>query len=180
MKKHLLFSIYGALIIFIWQFLSFAVTGIHGAATRYTQHQDEILAKFQELGLEEGMYILGQPNPNAAEGTDSMDAYMNKPWATLNYQKDMSPEMLMPMARGILVGFAIAFLLFWVMSQQTSSTLKNRLLLSLAIGMIGFFFTPYTNFIWYKNPDIWGHLLDAIVPWLLLGWIGHLMLKNKI
>lgn len=179
MKKHLLFSIYGALIIFIWQFLSYAATGIHSAATRYTPHQDEILAKFQELGLEEGMYILGQPDPAAAEGTDSMDAYMNKPWATLNYQKDMSPDMLMPMIRGLLVCFVISFLLFWVMSRQKNSTLSERLLTSLAIGVIGFFFTPYTNFIWYKNPDIWGHLLDAFVPWLLLGFVAHLMLKNK-
>jgi len=53
--------------------------------------------------------------------------------------------------------------------------LRNRLFISLSVGMIGFFFVPYTRFIWYKEPDIWAYFSDAIVPWLILGFIGHKM-----
>jgi hypothetical protein len=30
---------------------------------------------------------------------------------------------------------------------------------------------PYTNYIWYQTPDIWAHLLDAFVPYALLGFL---------
>jgi hypothetical protein len=49
------------------------------------------------------------------------------------------------------------------------------MLLSLAVGMISFFVVPYTNFIWYKEPDIFAHLADGIVPWAVLGFLGHKM-----
>lgn len=177
MKKHLLFSLIGALVIFIWQFLSYAAINFHAPASRYTPQQQEILTYFEQVGLEEGMYILGQPDPNAPEGTEDMDSYMNKPWAVINYQQSMSPDMVMPMIRSLLVSFVIAFLLFWMFTQQKNPSLKNRLYLALGIGLIGFFFTPYTNFIWYKNPDIWGYLIDGIAPWMLLGYLGHRFAK---
>jgi hypothetical protein len=87
--------------------------------------------------------------------------------------------MAMPMIRGLLVCFVISFLLFWLFLQQKNPTLTNRLLLALAVGMIGFFFVPYSNFIWYKAPDIFAHFADGIVPWLILGFLGHKMSASK-
>jgi glycerol uptake facilitator-like aquaporin len=104
-----------------------------------------------------------------------MEKMEGKPWAVINYHKVNSMSMAMPMIRGLLVCFVISFLLFWLFQQQKNPTLTNRLLLALAVGMIGFFFTPYTNFIWYQAPDIFAHFADAIVPWFILGFIGHKM-----
>jgi uncharacterized membrane protein YedE/YeeE len=181
MKRKLLFSIIGAVIIFAWQFLSYAMPNFHKSASAYTPAQDEILAKLQELGLKEGMYLLGQPDPalSQAEKTASMDKLTGKPWAVINYHMENSMDMAMPMIRGILVCFVISFLLFWLFQQQKDPSLLNRLYLALAVGMIGFFFTPYTNFIWYKAPDIFAHFADAIVPWLILGFIGHKMAPKQ-
>jgi len=177
MKKQLLFSLIGAVIIFVWQFLSFAMPNFHKSAMGYTPAQDEILQKFQELGLKEGMYVLGMPDPSTPREQQqaAMKAYEGKPWAVVNYQLNNSMDMVTPMIRGFLVSFVIAFLLFWIFLQQKEATLKNRLLVALAVGMIGFFFVPYTGFIWFKEPDIWAYFIDAIVPWLVLGFIGHKM-----
>jgi hypothetical protein len=177
MKRKILFSLIGAVIIFAWQFLSYAMPNFHKSAAGYTDKQDEILQKLDETGLKEGMYLLGQPDPSLS-GTEQqalMDKMEGKPWAVINYHKVNSMSMAMPMIRGFLVCFTISFLLFWIFLQQKNPTLMNRLFLSLAIGMIGFFFTPYTNFIWYKAPDIFAHFADSIVPWLILGFIGHKM-----
>lgn len=177
MKHKLLFSLIGAIIIFVWQFLSFAMPNFHKSAMQYTPLQDSILTGFQKMGLKEGMYVLGQPDPSLSskEMSEAMKSFEGKPWAVLNYQESMASGMAMPMIRGLLVCFVISFLLFWIFLQQKNPTLVNRLLLSLAIGVIGFFFTPYTNFIWYKEPDIFAYLADGIVPWLILGFIGHKM-----
>jgi hypothetical protein len=177
MKKTILFSVLGGIIIFFWQFLSYAMPNFHKSANTYTPLQGEILQKFNELGLKEGMYLLGQADPSAskAEQEKMYESLAGQPWAVINYQSSMSMDMAMPMTRGILVCIAVSFLLFWLFKQQKDPTLVNRMLLSLAVGMISFFVVPYTNFIWYKEPDIFAHLADGIVPWAVLGFLGHKM-----
>ena len=175
MKRKILFTLIGGIIIFAWQFLSFAIPNLHKSASKYTPAQDEILKKFEELNLEEGMYFLGQGDPSMDREAQSaaMEAYIGKPWAVVNYQLSMSGDMVMPMIRGLVVCFMIAFLLFWIYQQQKDPMLINRLLVSLAVGLLGFLFLPYSDFIWYKEPDIYAYLADGIVPWLILGFIGH-------
>lgn len=177
MKKHLLFAIIGGIIIFAWQFLSYAMPNFHKNANEYTPLQDTLLATFQAVGLDEGMYMLGQPNPDDPDAT--YDMAENSTWAVLNYQIDVPNSMTTPMIRGIITCIVIAALLFLFFKQQTNAGLLDRLLISVGVGLIGFLFTPYTNFIWYRNPDIYAHLLDAFVPFLILGWLGHLFLKEK-
>ncbi|MCF8373936.1 MAG: hypothetical protein K9H64_20095 [Bacteroidales bacterium] len=177
MKKYIFFSLIGAVILFAWQFLSFAMPNFHKASSQFTVHQDEILQKFDELGLDEGMYVLGQPDPGLSQDQQSeiMDSYADKPWAVINYQKNMDMDMAIPMIRGLLVCFVIAWLLFWMFNQQKDPKLISRIYLSIAVGLIGFFFVPYSNFIWYKEPDIFAYFFDGIVPWAILGFIGHKM-----
>jgi len=177
MKRTLLFSLIGAVVLFVWQFLSFAMPNFHKASSQYTSSQGEILEKIQELGLEEGMYVLGKPDPSSSHDEQKAfaESMEGKPWAIINYHEDYPMDMVMPMIRGFLVCFLISFLLFWIFKQQKNPSLQNRLFLALAIGLIGFFFVPYSNFIWYKEPDIFAYFADGIVPWLILGFIGHKM-----
>lgn len=177
MTHKILFSIIGAIVIFAWQFFSYAMPNFHKAASAYTPAQDSILKMLAQQGITEGMYLLGQPDPSlSSEEQQAMMKEMDgKPWAVINFRNSNSMNMAMPMIRGLLVCFVISFLLFWLFLQQKNPTLMNRLYLSLAVGMIGFFFVPYTNFIWYKEPDIFAHFADAIVPWMILGLIGHKM-----
>ena len=182
MKRKLLFSLIGAIIIFAWQFLSYAMPNFHKSASGYTPMQDSLLLMLEKQGLSEGMYLLGQPDPSLsqAEQQAAMEKLDSKPWAVINYHKTNSMSMVMPMIRGIMVCFVISFLLFWLFQQQKNPTLMNRVYLALAVGMIGFFFVPYTNFIWYKAPDIFAHFADAIVPWVLLALIGHKMVPLNV
>lgn len=175
MKTKLLFSLIGAIVIFAWQFLSYAMPNLHKSASAYTTAQDSILQMCVKQGLSEGMYFLGQPDPtlSMAQQEEVMKTLEGKPWAVINYHETNTMSMTMNMIRGFLVCFVISFLLFWLFLQQKDPKLLNRIYLALAVGLIGFFFVPYTNFIWYKAPDIFAHFADAIIPWLILGFIGH-------
>jgi len=88
MKKSLLFALIGGIILFVWQFISFAMPNFHKTAMEYTPSQDEVLAAIKESGLKEGMYMLGQPDPELTneEYNAAMEKYEGKPWAILNYQ----------------------------------------------------------------------------------------------
>jgi len=180
MKKSILFSLIGAVVLFAWQFLSFAMPNFHKAGMSYAPGQDTILEAIKSTGLKEGVYMLGQPDPNLPkeEYNKVMDSYMGKPWAMLNYQVANEDRMVMNMIRGFIMCLLMSALLFWILRQQKDPTLMKRLLVSLSIGLIGFFFFPYTHFIWYREADIWAYLLDGTIPWLLLGWIGHGMLRR--
>lgn len=179
MKRKIYFSLLGGFIIFAWQFLSFAMPNFHRSESTYTPLQDTILEQLSKMGLKEGMYMLGQADPNASrdEQRKQYDAFTDKPWGVINYHEHMSMNMVMPMIRGFLVCVVISFLLFWLFLQQKNPTYVNRILLALAVGMIGFFFHPYTHFIWYQGPGIFAYFADAIFPWIILGILGHKMAK---
>jgi hypothetical protein len=181
MKRKLLFSVVGAVIIFAWQFLSNAMPNFHKSAASYTPAQDSILKVLEGLGVKEGMYFLRQADPSLsfAEQNAYMEKTQGMSWGVINYHETNTMSMAMNMTRGFLVCLVISFLLFWIFLQQKTPTLMNRILLSLAIGIIGFFFVPYTNFIWYKAPDIFAYFADGIVPWIILGFIGHKMAPAK-
>ncbi len=178
MKKWIIFSLAGGIIMFIWQFLSFAMPNFHKAASQYTPQQDTLLATIEALELKEGMYMLGMPDPSNKEQGMQMkgDTYT---WASLNYQINDSTSMARPMLRSILIDILIAIILLALLMQIKNPTLLKRILTSVGIGLLGFFYIAYADFIWYKEPDILAFLLDAIIPWTIMGWIGHNLLKNE-
>jgi len=57
MKKAIIGSIVGALIIFIWQFLSFALINFHKPAQEYTDKQEAIMGFLDGQGLKDGGYL---------------------------------------------------------------------------------------------------------------------------
>jgi len=70
-----------------WRFISFAIPNIHKAGMEYTPMQDEILSAIEKTGLEEGMYMLGQPDPELSRDdyNSAMEKYEGKPWAVLGW-----------------------------------------------------------------------------------------------
>ena len=63
MKNHILFSFLGAIILFIWSFLSWAAINLHQDEQTYTPLEKDVLSAITETGLEPGMYALGQGDP---------------------------------------------------------------------------------------------------------------------
>ena len=58
MKKTIVAAIVGGIIIFIWQFLSFALINFHKPAQNYTDKQDAIMNFLNSQQLPEGGYFL--------------------------------------------------------------------------------------------------------------------------
>ena len=65
MKKTIVAALVGGIIIFIWQFLSFALINFHKPAQNYTDKQDAIMTFLNSQQLPEGGYIL----PNIPDNT---------------------------------------------------------------------------------------------------------------
>jgi len=181
MKKILIGSIVGGLIIFIWQFISFAAVDLHKPAHQYTDKQGAISSFLNSQGLKEGGYLL----PSVPEGTTwsdhdkAMQAAAGKPWMIIEYHQTMDTGMTMNMIRGFLVDGIAVFLLCWIISKMAAPSFGTIFGASLAVGIIAFLFGPYTNSIWYKWADIWAYLADAVVAWGLTGlWLGSYLRRG--
>lgn len=177
MKKLALGSILGAIIIFVWQFLSFSLLELHGNAIRYTPNQAEVLEYLSRQFPESGSYYLPRTPPGAS--SEEMDKALKdaqgKPWAIISYHKSLNMSMGANMGRGILINIIMVGLVCWILSKLRSPDFTTILLVSISIGLIGFFNLPYTGHIWYETFDLNAYLVDAVVGWglvgMVLGWI---------
>ena len=178
MKKHLIATVVGALILFIWQFLSWSVLNVHGAENAYTANQDEIL-QFLSQNLEEGEYFLPTTAPGASadEYQALMENSIGKPWAKISYHAAMEMNMGFNLIRGFIIDFIAVWLLVWVLLKFAELDFKTALLTSLAVGFIGYLAYPYLNSIWFEG-STFGYLIDVVVQWGLLGsWLGWYLNK---
>lgn len=181
MKKAIIGALVGAVIIFLWQFLSWTITGLHRPGNEYTPKQDSILSYLSTQFSEDGAYML----PSMPEGT-TMDehkkleeAAKGKPWAQVFYHKAMDYNMGSNMARGFVVNFIMVWLACWIFSKLNSPSFTTLFLSSLFIGVIVFLNAPYTMHIWYQTRDVNAHFIDALISWGVTGlWLGWWLRKK--
>jgi hypothetical protein len=185
MKKAIIGSVVGAVIILIWQFLSFGAINFHRPAQDYTDKQDAILSFLNGQGLKEGGYVL--PSLPSTASREEMEAAMKvsdgKPWARIEYHNSAANNtsaMIMNMVRGFLVNVVIVLLFCWLVARMTAPGFGTILAAAIAVGLIAFLNEPYTGFIWYKTFDIWAYFLDAVVAWGLTGiWLGWWLRRGR-
>lgn len=174
MTKQIIAVLVSAVLLFVWQFLSWSMLGVHQSEFKYTPNQDKILQALSENLPEEGTYML----PSVPPGTDFeqeqsiMQNYIGKPWAQVSYHKAFDVSMGMNMLRGFAIDAISAFLLIWLLMKMETRTMSTILTSSLAVGLIGYFTIPYLNSIWFETKSL-GYLIDSVAQWGLVGvWLG--------
>lgn len=174
MKKQLIATLVGGLILFIWQFLSWAAIPIHKSVYGYTPNQDKIMEVLNQNLTEAGTYMLpGMPPGTPHEQAEKeMEGRMDKPWASISYHKSFSSNMGLNMFRGFSVDLVAAFLLTWLLLNFKTLNMRTAVQSSIFVGLISYLTIPYLNSIWFEGTTI-EHLIDAIFQWGILGgWLG--------
>lgn len=185
MKKIIIGSIVGGILLFLWQFLSWAAGNFHEPVQKYTDKQEAIMTFLNSQNLEEGGYLM--PSMPRTASKEEHEAFMKetdgKPWALVNYHKENKSDMndmIMNMIRALVIDILTVYLLCWILRRFNVLTFSNVLLASIVTGLIVFFNAPYIHYIWYQDADIWIHLLDAIASWGLVGlWLGWWLTRRK-
>jgi len=172
-SKQIIGILVGAFIIFIWQFLSWAMLNIHGNETQYTPNQDKLLEILGQ-NLEEGNYFLPTypQDASAEERTEAETAALGKPWAQIKYRKAFSLNIGFNLFRCFTVDLFVMFLLVWILMKFANPSFMDIFLSTLFVGIIGYGTLPYTNSIWFEDNTI-SYLIDCFVQWGLVGaWLG--------
>ncbi len=177
-------AIVGGIILFAWQFLSWAALNLHKKANGYTPNNTAILAALAANLPEEGGYIVpGLPETATKEDHEKMMKESDgKPWASIQYHKSMEStwqDMIMNMARGLIVNIITIWLFCWIIGKMNMATFGNILTASIFTGLIVFFNASYIGNIWYKWFDIMAHFADAMISWGACGlWLGWYLKKR--
>lgn len=174
MVKQVIAVLVGAVLLFLWQFLSWSMLQVHQTEFGYTANQDQIMACLGQHLTEEGTYMIPMVPPGTPMDQEQkmMEASIGKPWASISYHKSFDMSMGMNMARGFIVDIVAVFLLVWILGGISNRSLSNCLQISVAIGFISYLTIPYSNSIWFETKSI-GYLIDAVVSWSLVGaWLG--------
>lgn len=180
MKKWIIGSLVGAIIVFAWQAASWMFLGIHDNSMKYTPAQNEILTSLSANLKEDGAYML----PNAGPGDDHdklMKEMEGKPWASVIYHSNFKSDMTRSMIRGFLVAFVLVLLLVVILTKGGMPNFFGFLTGSLAVGVFTFLWGPYMGHNWFELPwhMISGDIIDAIAAWGLCGaWLGWWMNKK--
>jgi hypothetical protein len=174
MKKWLIGSVVGAIILFVWQAASWMFLGIHDNSMKYHPAQDKIMEVINANTTEEGLYMLPSA-PTKKEQEEMMKSMEGKPWVSLIYHKSMSNDITMMMIRGFLVDVFLVISLIYILTRGGIPITRRAFSGAVALGLLTFLWGPYTNHIWFQLPwhMIQGDLIDAIVAWGLCGlWVG--------
>ena len=175
MKKLIIASLIGGFIIFIWQTLSWTVLNLHASSEEYTPNQDSIMTYLNTQFSKDGSYLLpGYPQGTTREEMEkTMGSREGKPWAQIQYHKEMKVNMGMNIFRGFLVDIVIVALLCWILMKLNAPGFSRIFWACLFTGIIVFLNSPYTVNVWFPKADINAHFVDALVSWGLCGiWLG--------
>ena len=185
MKKTIIASIVGGILIFAWQFLSWPLLNLHKAANKYTPNNAAILENLKANLPEEGGYMVpGLPEGSTKEDHEKMMKESNgKPWASIQYHnaaKSTESDMMMNMIRALLVNIIVIMLFSWLIGKMNMAGFGTIFMAAIVIGLIGFLNGVYIGDIWYKLFDIMAYFTDSIVSWALVGiWLGWYLGKKR-
>jgi len=181
MKKIIVGALVGAILIFIWQTLSWAVLDLHHPYYAYTDKQDTLLHTIESSLSKEGQYMLPTVPVGAsmAEYEKCVKEKEGKPWAIITYHTNYHVNMGTNMARELAVDLVMLLLFCWMLSKFNAPSFATIFLASVFMGLISFIYGPYTLNIWFQGPGLKLDLLDAIASWGITGiWLGWWMRKK--
>ncbi len=184
MKRNFIGALVGAIIIFIWQFLSNAAMNLHADNVKYTPNQDAVLSAITSNIPEEGGYMIPNLPPDKQTKEDHekfMADQEGKPSVHIIYHKSKSYDMVMNMVRGFLSNIIMVWLFCWILGKMNMPGFSTIVMASIALGLITFINQPYTGHIWFGFFDTKIHLLDAVVSWGLAGlWLGWWFTRRTV
>lgn len=192
MKKILIGSLVGAVILFIWSFLAWAILPLHLHTFMYTPSQDSILQVLANGNMESGAYWMPMADNRNVSSFDSkyqeetervMTESAGKPMATVLYLKEGYNMGGSTMLKGFLFNFlaVLAASILLAPAFASMSSFFGRWWLSLVVGLLVCASGPLIQYNWLGLP--WDYtvdmLIDTFLNWGITGlWLAWYF-KNK-
>ncbi len=192
MKKILIASLVGGIILFAWHSLSWMIMPTHLDTFHYTPAQDSILKVLKNSGITSGAYLMPAADSRNATAFDAnyrkkceemMNTNVGKPMATIFY-KDAMPTMSgTQFFYGFLFELIAVFCacLLLSLAYQSNASFLMRWWMVMLFAVIYVMQAPMPGHNWMNEPWHYttGFIYDAFIGWGLAGlWLAS-YLKRK-
>ncbi|MEP7167963.1 MAG: hypothetical protein ABI855_01205 [Bacteroidota bacterium] len=187
MKKILIGSFVGAIVLFIWSFLAWAILPIHLHTVKYTLAQDSLLQIMANNNLESGTYGMPMADNRNVSAFDSkyheemekkMKENAGKPMASVYYLKEGYNMGATTMLRGFLFNFLAVFAASILLAPAftISNSFFGRWWLTLVVGLFLNACGPLIQYNWMAMP--WNFTVDMVIDnflnWGVVGlWFAY-------
>lgn len=186
MKKFIIGSLVGTVLIFVWSFLSWEMLPIHVHSFNYTPKQDSVLRMLDRALPASGAYMLPAVDNRKVESVTSdyraaqeknMKDMVGKSGAIIFYNKSNSAMDPMVMVRGILIDlFAVmSAIIILMLGRDRLNSFFMRFWVILLIGFIVALNSYLLDWNWMGFPwhFIKRELIDVLAEWTLVGlWLA--------
>ena len=183
MKQIILPSLLGAVVIFVWSFISWTIIGWHNIDLKNFPDQTEIM-HMKAVMHEPGIYIY----PREPQSTD--DAAMQK-WfeqykagPLVNFMvynpNGEDWDMVTPMVRSFLIYFISAFIasMLLMMTLAQNPGFLRRVVFVMMLGLFAGFVGPFIEWNWWKFP--FGYTIVGVIDFCVTWFIAGLVLAWRI
>ncbi len=192
MKKILIGSLVGAVILFAWNAISWMVMPTHLHTFHHTPAQDSILNVLKNSGLSTGAYMLPSADNTNVSAFDSdyrkkceemMKSTVGKPAATIFYVSAVHDMGAAPMLKGFLYTLIAVFCACVLLSFafQSNASFFMRWWMVMLIAIIYTMQGPMMGHNWMWEPWHYtkGFICDAFIGWGLTGlWLAKYLKKS--
>jgi|SRR5689334_457148 len=177
MKKTILGSLIGAVILFVWSFLAWVVLPLHTSTMRAIPNEGVVANVLSQNITQRGVYLFPH-SPGMSADKAAQDAWVERmkrgPNGLVIFDPaGMDPMMPGQMGVGFLLDIVSAFFVVWLLSRSTAAA-GSYLSRVTYCGMIGIFvavFVHLVNWNWMGMPGDYtsAQIIDVIVGWILAG-----------
>lgn len=183
MKKALIGSLIGAILVFGWQAAAHMFMHHHDTSYKQVPGQDSVINSLSGIFKEDGQYLVPRANPNSSqeEMVKFDEGMKGKPWALVTYHTADNYNMGMSALRSFTTAFLSVLILILLMGKNPGSFF-TIFLKSLGIAVFVFLFVWYNSNIWLQTPweVIRPELIDLLAAWGLCGiWLGWWLNSGK-
>lgn len=179
MKKIVIAALVGAIIVFVFQTISWMVTPIHADTLRYSDKDAEIHAFLSERLSEAAVYSFPGKPPGMSEEEHQakMEANADKPWMTVTYHPKMNMDMTGSMLTGFMYSILGVLIIVWILTAASSvfTSFGSRFFVCVLFGVFLVINSSLLDMNWWSTPwhFVSGEVIDALASWSLCGlWLG--------
>lgn len=183
MKRILIGTLVGAILVFGWQAAAHMFMHHHDDAFKKVANQEAVLSALSGMFAEEGQYLIPRTDPNASqeEMAKQNEAMKGKPWALVTYHPSFENNMGTSILRGFSTALLSVLIFIWLIGRNPGG-FGNIFLKGLAFGFVMFMYIHYNANIWMLTPwsVIKGELIDLLVAWGLCAlWLGWWLNRDR-
>lgn len=184
MKNVVIGALVAAVVVFVYQAMSWMVLPFHANTLKYTPQQDAILAALTSNLQEDGVYAVPNLPPGSTqEQYSEFDKSMiGKPSAIVHFDARYEGMMTSQFVWGFIIDFVAAFIVGYVMwtARTTLAGFGARVLLAFAFALFTVFQSSFMMANWWQTPwhYLSGEIIDHLLGWLIAGvwlawWMGR-------